>query len=162
MKRHEYQIIIKEKTPYVFFCLAILLLIGCQASVDNIESAANTVSTNSRDENVGAAVNEIHSPKNNDNGTYWGGGEWGDRPVVSLEHGISEAAHVEVISCGLNDVSIDDAVENHLNLGVSQSKESKIVIRELNEKTEPLWIKSITVNSLAFDVFLIDCNEENS
>jgi hypothetical protein len=92
----------KKQTPFVFFCLALLLLIGCQSGGDSIEPGASMESTNSGNEDGDAAVKEIRSPENNDTGKYWDGGEWGDQSVVSLEHGISQAARAEVVACGLN------------------------------------------------------------
>lgn len=146
--------IMKKMISCMSLYLAVLFLIGCQADTAQ-EPRADLVSTNYEDENVDVAAGNT----NNDGG-YWDGGEWGSQPVVSLEYGISEAAHAEVMACGLTDSSIDKSVESRLELGVPESEESKVVFRALNDSLEPLWFRSITLNSLASDVFLIDCKEE--
>ncbi len=150
-----------KKISYAFFCLVAILLIGCQAGGKNTQPDARAALTISRDDRVDTADNATQPPENKGAGVYWDGGEWGDQPVVSLEHGSSLAARAKVVSCGLRLEALDTAVENHLNRGVPQSEGSKIIISELDESGEPLWSRSITVNSLTSDTFLINCREES-
>jgi hypothetical protein len=157
----------KEKIPRALLILAVLLLAGCQAGVGAVEPGAGEASPVLSDGSLFLAGSETREPENadpemywdgNEWRTYWDGGEWAGQPVVSLEHGISLAAHTAVEACGSNDASIDSAIEYHLQRG--SPEESKIIIRAMDASQETTTARSITVNSLAPGIFLIECSQE--
>jgi hypothetical protein len=89
---------------------------------------------------------------------YWDGAPFGDEPVVSVEHGVSQAAHDRLVACGY---TTDHAIVSLLEdvLGTTDFLNPRTVAFEARDaQGETLSSVTVTVEQLALGVFRVTCS----
>lgn len=141
---------------------AVLFLLGCSEHNAVTPVASGTAAETSPP--VAAVTPEVVvtvevAPDGVTEDGYWNGGQWPDRPVYSIQHGISQTAHEHFRSCGVGDAQIEDLVRHHMERASNAvTLSSRIVVEGKGEPdATPTFTRVMDIERLVPGVYLVTC-----